>query len=282
MAAIATQTIELDLTPGGVSPFLYVSQGDYGTRNLVFNLMLNGQPYTIPSAVTTVSLEGITKGGNMFNVTCTKSGSTVTASLTADMTADIGMDICQIVLKSAAGERLGTANFFIVVEMSPGGVKLLYGNVYWSELSKSWAVGGTGLRSDEEENNSKYWSDISRQFSEVSEMWSEQSENLAKTWAVGGTGTRPYEDTDNAKYYASIVNDVRPQLDENTSQISVLQALINQYVTPSTEQPTEVVNARVGYDGTTYDNLGDAVRSQVTVYGYVPGSEEIYFRRNII
>lgn len=275
MAAIATQTIELDLTPGGVSPFLYVSQGDYGTRNLVFNLMLNGQPYTIPNTVTTVSLEGITKGGNVFNVTCTKSGSTVTASLTADMTADIGMDICQIALKNSSGERLGTANFFIVVEMSPGGVKLLYGNVYWSELSKSWAVGGTDLRSDEETNNSKYWSEISRQFSET-------SENSAKTWAVGGTGTRPYEDTDNAKYYASIVNDVRPQLDENTSQISVLQALINQYVTPSTEQPTEVVNARVGFDGTTYDNLGDAVRSQVTVYGYVPGSEEIYFRRNII
>lgn len=275
MAAIATQTIELDLTPGGVSPFLYVSQGDYGTRNLVFNLMLNGQPYTIPSTVTTVSLEGITKGGNMFNVTCTKSGSTATASLTADMTADIGMDICQVVLKTAGGERLGTANFFIVVELSPGGVKLLYGNVYWSDLSKSWAVGGTGIRNGEDENNSKYWAEISRLFSET-------SENSAKTWAVGGTGTRPYEDTDNAKYYASIVNDVRPQLDENTSQISVLQALINQYVTPSTEQPTEVVNARVGYDGTTYDNLGDAVRSQVTVYGYIPGSEEIYFRRNII
>lgn len=273
MAAIATQTIELDLTPGGVSPFLYVSQGDYGTRNLVFNLMLNGQPYTIPNTVTTVSLEGITKGGNMFNVTCTFSGSTATASLTADMTADVGMDICQVVLKTAGGERLGTANFFIVVELSPGGVKLLYGNVYWSELSKSWAVGGTGLRSDEEENNSKYWAEISRLFSET-------SENSAKTWAVGGTGTRPYEDTDNAKYYASIVNDVRPQLDENTNQISVLEALINQYVTPSTEQPTEVVNARVGFDGTTYDNLGDAVRSQVTVYGYVPGSEEIYFRHN--
>lgn len=267
MAAIATQTIELDLTPGGVSPFLYVSQGDYGTRNLVFNLMLNGQPYTIPNTVTTVSLEGITKGGNMFNVTCTKSGSTATASLTADMTADIGMDICQIVLKTGSGERLGTANFFIVVEMSPGGVKILYGNVYWSELSKSWAVGGTGLRSGEDTNNSKYWSDASTEQSIMSE-----------SWAIGGTGKREGEDTDNAKYYASLVNDVRPQLDENTNAISVLEALINQYVVPSTEQPTEVVNARVGYDGTVYQNLGEAIRSQVTTYGYIPGSKEIYFR----
>lgn len=236
MAAIATQTIELDLTPGGVSPFLYVSQGDYGSRNLVFNLMLNGQPYVIPSEVQTVSLEGITKAGNLFNVTCTFENSTVIASLTADMTADIGMDICQIVLKTITGNRLGTANFFIVVEMSPGGIKLLYGNVYWSELAKSWAIGGTGIRNG--------------------------------------------EDTDNARYYANLVSGIIPQLDQNTNNISVLESLINQYVTPSAQYPDEVVAARVGFDGTTYDNLGDAVRSQVTLYGYIPGSEEIYFRHN--
>lgn len=236
MAAISNQTIELDLTPGGVSPFLYVSQGDYGSRNLIFNLLLNGQPYTIPASIKTIKLSGMTNKGNVFGVTCTFSGSTAIASLTADMTVDAGLDICELRFVDKDENSLGTANFFIVVEDSPIANKIMYGNVYWSELSKSWAVGGTGLRSGEEENNSKY--------------------------------------------YASIVNDVRPQLDENTNQISVLQSLINQYVTPSTEQPTEVVNARVGFDGTTYDNLGDAVRSQVTVYGYVPGSEEIYFRHN--
>ena len=271
MAAIATQTIDLDLTPGGVSPFLYVSQGDYGTRNLVFNLMLNGQPYTITSDIKTISLDGVTKGGNHFSTTCTFSvnTTTVTCSLTADMTTDIGMDICEIAFKTYREEKLGSANFFIVVEPSPSNIRLLYGNVYWSELSKSWAIGGTGLRSDEETNNSKYWSEFNK-----------NRAILAESWAVGGTGIREGEDTNNAMYYASIVNDVRPQLDENTNQISVLESLINQYVTPSTEQPTEVVAARVGFDGTTYDNLGDAVRSQVTVFGYIPGSEEIYFRHN--
>lgn len=278
MAAIATQTIEVDLTPGGVSPFLYVSQGDYGTRSLVFNFFLNGQPYSIPSNVTTISLDGITKAGNAFSVPCTftPGETTATSSLTADMTADIGMDICEIGFKTDVGERLGTANFFIVVEISPLGIKVLYGNVYWSELSKSWAVGGTGLRGDEDENNSKYWANISKYWADSTEDFSDWS----KSWAVGGTGKREGEDTDNAMYYASIVNDVRPQLDENTNNISVLESLINQYVVPSTEQPTEVVAARVGFDGTTYDNLGDAVRSQVTVYGYIPGSEEIYFRHN--
>lgn len=234
MAAIANQTIELDLTPGGVSPFLYVSQGDYGSRNLIFNLLLNGQPYTIPASIKTIKLSGITNKGNAFGVTCTFSGSTAIASLTADMTIDAGLDICELRFVDKDENSLGTANFFIVVENSPIAAKIMYGNVYWSELSKSWAVGGTGLRSG--------------------------------------------EDTDNSKYYASIVNDVRPQLDENTNSISVLEALINQYVTPSEQQPDEVVAARVGFDGTTYENLGEAIRSQVTKYGYIPGSEEIYFR----
>lgn len=234
MAAIANQTIELDLTPGGVSPFLYVSQGDYGSRNLIFNLLLNGQPYTIPASIKTVKLSGMTNKGNAFEVTCTYSGSTAIASLTADMTVDAGLDICELRFVDNDENSLGTANFFIVVEDSPIATKIVYGNVYWSELSKSWAVGGTGIRDG--------------------------------------------EDTDNSKYYASIVNDVRPQLDENTNSISVLKALINQYVTPSEQQPDEVVAARVGFDGTTYENLGEAIRSQVTKYGYIPGSEEIYFR----
>lgn len=267
MAVIANQTIELDLTPGGVSPFLYVSQGDYGSRNLIFNLLLNGQPYTIPSSIKTVKLSGMTNKGNVFGVTCTFSGSTAIASLTADMTVDAGLDICELRFVDKDENSLGTANFFIVVEDSPIATKIMYGNVYWSELSKSWAVGGTGLRSDEETNNSKYWS-----------KFNIEKAILSESWAIGGTGIRDGEDTDNSKYYASIVNDVRPQLDENTNSISVLEALINQYVTPSEQQPDEVVAARVGFDGTTYENLGEAIRSQVTKYGYIPGSEEIYFR----
>lgn len=236
MSEIATQSIDIDLTPGGVSPILYVSQGDYGSRKLVFNLQLNGQPYSIPSNVRSVALEGVTQGGNLFNVTCTFSGTQVTSSLTVDMTTEFGLDLCQLLFTDTAGNKLGSANFFIAVEKTPGTSKVLYSNIYWTEIAKSWAVGGTGLRSG--------------------------------------------EDTNNSKYYAAIVNDVRPQLDENTNAISVLEALIDQYVTPSEQYPDEVVAARVGFDGTTYNNLGDAVRAQVTVYGYIPGSEEIYFRRN--
>ena len=164
MAILATQSIDVDLTPGGVSPFLYVSQGDYGTRNLVFNLYNNGQTYTIPSSVRTIVLGGVTKSGYAFQITCSFStnGTTATSSLTADMTSTVGLDMCQLVLKDASGNRLGTANVFIAVEPSPFSAKIMYGSVYWADLAKSWAVGGTGLRGGEDTNNSKYWSDTYR------------------------------------------------------------------------------------------------------------------------
>lgn len=271
MAVIANQTIEVDLTPGGVTPFLYVSQGDYGTRSLSFNLSLNGEPYTVPSSVKSVKLEGATKTGNLFGVTCgiTNERKTIVSSLTEDMTVDVGMDLCQLLFTDANGGKLGSANFFIVVEPSPYSTVVKYANVYWAELAKSWAVGGTGLRAGEDTNNAMYWCQnvITQAI-------------LSESWAVGGTGIREGEDTDNSKYYASIVNDVRPQIDDNTNEIAVLAAQIDQHITPSSQNVDEVVDARIAYDGTTYENLGDAVRSQVTVFGYIPGSEEIYFRHN--
>lgn len=239
MAEIATQAIDVDLTPGGVTAILHVSQGDYGSRKLIFNLLLNGQPYTIPENVEMVALEGATQKGDRFQVTCTFKGTQVVSSLITNMTSEVGLDMCQLLFTANDGSKLGTANFFIAVEKSPSSVNVAYTNVYWTELAKSWAVGETGLREGEDTNNSKYW----------------------------------------AGHAKDVVNNVKPQLDANTDAVAVLHALIDQYVTPSTQKPSEVVAARVGYDGTTYNNLGNAIRAQATKYGYVSGSEEIYFRQ---
>lgn len=160
MAAIVTQTIELDLTPGNISPFLYVSQGDYGSRSLVFNLRQNDQPYSIPSTVTSITLDGITVAGNVFRVltSFTQGDTQAIGSLTHDMTDVIGMDICHLTFNTSSGV-LGTANFYICVEKTPTMTMVKYSNMYYAELAKSWAVGGTGIRAGEDTNNSKYWSD---------------------------------------------------------------------------------------------------------------------------
>lgn len=61
----------------------------------------------------------------------------------------------------------------------------------WFVASKSWAIGGTGTRTGENTDNSKYYS-----------QQSFGSATLSKSWAVGGTNTRSGEDTDNSEYYS--------------------------------------------------------------------------------
>lgn len=235
MSVIVKQTINIDLTPGGITPFMYVSQGDYGTRALEFNLYQNNTPFVIPETIRSVKLEGITKSGYQFSLNCEYmiGTSTVIGSITADMTDTVGLDICQLGLFDSQEERLGSANFFIAVERSPLSTKVMYGTIYWSELSKSWAVGGTNIRYDEDTNNSKYWCEQ--------------------------------------------VSDARYAIDLNKTQIRALQEQINQYLDPPAEHVGEVVNARIGYDGTVYETLGDAIRSQTTKFGYISENEEIYF-----
>ena len=202
MATITKQTIRVDLTPGRVYPVLHVSQGDVGLEALEFYVYQNGQPFTIPSEVTAINIDGMTPVG-VFSYPCTWTGNVVTAGLTATMTAERGIDICELALYDATNNKIGTCNFVIAVEESP------YTNAHVSTsdmatimaaatevqqntlLSKSWAVGDTGIRTGEDTNNSKYWA-------EQSEEWVD----MAESWAVGGTGKRTGEDTNNSKYYA--------------------------------------------------------------------------------
>lgn len=93
-------------------------------------------------------------------------------------------------------------------------------------LAKSWAVGDTGYREDENTDNAKYYSEetnkqvkLAQRAVEEAQQTVEEAQNLrddvqtyppvaemyartAKSWAVGNAGIREGEDTDNAKYYS--------------------------------------------------------------------------------
>lgn len=64
-----------------------------------------------------------------------------------------------------------------------------------ARLAESWAVGGTGLREGEDEDNSKYYCDKAKENAYV-------AADMATSWAIGGTGLREGEDTDNSKFYS--------------------------------------------------------------------------------
>lgn len=197
MATITTQTIKVDLTPGRVYPVLHVSQGDVGLEALEFYIYQNNQPYTIPAEVTAINIDGMTPVG-VFSYPCTWSGNVVTAGLTATMTAEKGVDISELAFYDATNNKIGTCNFVIAVEESP------FTNAHVSAsdmatimaaassaqqyelLSKSWAVGDTGIRTGENTNNSEYWSEIS------------------ESWAIGDTGKRTGENTNNSEYWSTV------------------------------------------------------------------------------
>lgn len=196
MATITNQTIYLNLRPGAVMPVLHVSQGDSGLEALEFKLINGHQPWTIPAAVTDIQLNGTTPVGVFSYNDPTWSGNTVTANVTETMTAEKGVVICELRLLDSTLNSIGTLNFVISVEPSPYTnahvstsdmatiMAALNGSQQNMLLSKSWAVGDTGVRSGENTNNSKWWSSIS------------------ESWAVGGTGNRTGENTNNSKYYA--------------------------------------------------------------------------------
>lgn len=279
MATITKQTIYLDLTPGRVFPVLHVSQGDTGLEALEFKLVQNGMVFNIPAAVTDIQINGTTPLG-VFSYNHASgvnwSGNTVTAAVTQTMTEEAGMVVAELVLLDSAMHSLGSLNFLLSVEPSP----YIGAHVSVSDMasisaslnaaqqnflmSKSWAVGDTGLRDGEATNNSKYWAGVA-----------EDEKELAAQY---GSGLKAQVDTNSARITQE-VNDrsaavlseastraaaISSEASTRSAAVSSLQSQINQYVKPSTQQPDEVVNARVGADGTTYSTLGDAVRGQVT------------------
>lgn len=237
-----TQKLNLSLVPGGVPPRINVSRYDVGSRTLEFHL-INGysDDFTIPDN-SEVILEGSKKDEKIFAYHCTYDGSDVYSNVTRQMTILAGEVECELVIIDEEDNILGSANFVIVVENSPVDDESISEddigifNDYIEQMkelkdeavseagtaSKTWAVGGTGTRTGEDTDNSKYYSEQASSTTEaaianinsttqaaIKEMNAiktqtvAQSETIAKSWAVGGTGARTGENTNNSEYWSN-------------------------------------------------------------------------------
>lgn len=104
-----TQTIKLNLIPGGILPRIKASQYDSGARTLVFKLYNGVQEFTIPTD-STVSIRGTKSDHTGFQYECEYSGSEVTAKITDQMTVSPGEVLAELVI-TKDDERIATGNF---------------------------------------------------------------------------------------------------------------------------------------------------------------------------
>lgn len=110
-----TETVTIDMTPGGIMPIVYASQYDAGGRILAVSLTDHGTPHTIPDGAT-VQIRGTKADGKGFAYAGTAEGSTAYFTLQQQMTAAAGDVICEVRITDADGGIIGTANFILRVE----------------------------------------------------------------------------------------------------------------------------------------------------------------------
>lgn len=227
---------------------VHLVQFDNSTPIIAIKLYSNGTPYVIPEGMN-VNIK-IRKPDKtvIYNpvLGCDASRTIVYVEATTQMCAVNGelypvVEIADLTTVAASGY------FYVEVDRNPVNADDVQSTSEaraiqeFVDLSKSWAIGETGVREDEDTNNSKYWAGVSANYeaeaavyandairsaaeakvsednaaasansaegfatdAETAEQNSEANATLAKSWAVGGTGTRVDEDTYNAFYYAS-------------------------------------------------------------------------------
>ena len=111
------QSINLQITPSGVTPTIYASQFDVG-REITFNLY-DGPTAYIPPAGSTIRFEGKKSDGNGFSYDCNYTDNVVTVVLTDQMTVFAENVTCELRIADINANDIGTLNVILSVEKSP-------------------------------------------------------------------------------------------------------------------------------------------------------------------
>lgn len=112
------RTLTLNIIKGyGLDPVLNVSQFDKG-YTVVCTVQKGAEAFTPPTG-STATVEGRKPDGTGYQYPATIDGSTVTFTMAEQMTVLSGRSMAEIVFYDADSVRIGTANFYIIVEAAP-------------------------------------------------------------------------------------------------------------------------------------------------------------------
>lgn len=168
---------KLNIIPGYAAPvYVKCSQYDGDLTNVMEFTMYNGNDvWVIPTNITKIVISGMKKDMTGFSYYCTQQGSVVRAPIMRQMTVYSGLVPCNICFFDSNDNQINSAAFILDVEkaglqnnviQSSNDFQTLkeYLDVskYYSILSQSYAVGDTGIRTGEDEDNSKYYANLAR------------------------------------------------------------------------------------------------------------------------
>lgn len=235
-----TVDLNVELT-NGVLDSVHVNQYEHNSRQININVKKDGIAYTIPADLTVNLRIHKSNGYDIYKTIGKDIGSIneniITIPVDESITIASGRQTCDIEFKDSSGSILYSTKFYINVHKSAlddNAIKdcndystvqsLARESKEYANMSKSYAVGGTQTRIGEDDDNAKYYSEISQTNAALSESWAHgntgkredettnnakyHSENsqtnalLSKSYAVGGTQSRDGESTDNAKYFS--------------------------------------------------------------------------------
>lgn len=192
---MTSQTINLNLIPGGAEPVLNVSQYDKG-QTWTFNIYAGGQAFSIPSG-SSVTIQGTKPDKKGFQYSCAYSGSVVTAIEQLQMTAVPGKVPTEIVI-TKGNETIGSANFILMVERAalddetdissselPVLIELASEQVKEAE---AWAKGTKDnvpvpSTAPQYQQNAYYWSQVARSYMGAYGITEQEWAQLNALWA---------------------------------------------------------------------------------------------------
>lgn len=110
------QSLELNIIPGGVMPIIYVNQNDDSGAyaRFFFTLIYNGEVYAFDNSAT-FKLRGTKPDKNTFEISLTKSGTTLKGRLYTTMDDVPGDVYCNIEMIDGS-DRVGTQAFIMRVQ----------------------------------------------------------------------------------------------------------------------------------------------------------------------
>lgn len=162
------ETRNINITPGGTTPVIHVSQNDVG-RSITMNVTDGDGWYDLTGS--TVKLQGIKPSGLGYTVEGTVSGHTVTIVTTKQMTDEHG-NIASELKVTKNNTVIGTANIILAVERDPHPDHTTDGSLdeiiptitLLMETAEAYAVGtrsGVPVSSDDPayQNNAKFYAE---------------------------------------------------------------------------------------------------------------------------